>query len=106
MFSGLQRNFLAQYQVGENTGLLHCNQRVFVVANNFRLVLNATFLSAFWSAVVLPRKKRKVLEDLFFGTVRIRRIGKFGDLGAAVVFEKQKYNTNVVQFSVFFWNFL
>ena len=50
-----------------------------MVANIFRLVLNATFLSAFWSAVVLPRKKRKVLEDLFFGTIRI---GKFGDIGA------------------------
>ena len=79
VFSGLQRKFLAQYRVGENTGLLHCNQLVLVVANIFRLVLNATFLSAFWSAVVLPRKKRKVLEDLFFGTVRI---GKFGDIGA------------------------
>ena len=26
VFSGLQGNFLAQYQVGENTGLLHFNQ--------------------------------------------------------------------------------
>ena len=60
VFSGLQRKFLAQYQVGENTGLLHFNQLVLVVVNNFRLVLNATLLSAFWCAVVLPRKFWKI----------------------------------------------
>ena len=73
VFSGLQRKFLAQYRVGENTGLLHCNQRVFVVANIFRLVLNATFLSAFWSAVVSARKFWKIcflelLEEVSSGT--------------------------------------
>ena len=60
VFSGLQRKFLAQYRVGENTGLLHFNQLVLVVVNNFRLVLNATLLSAFWCAVVVPRKFWKI----------------------------------------------
>ena len=41
-------------------GSFALNQLVLVVANNFRLVLNATLLSAFWCAVVLPRKFWKI----------------------------------------------
>ena len=76
MFSDLQRKFLSQYQVGENTGLLYCNQLVFVVANIFRLVLNATFLSAFWSAVVLPKKFWKIC------FLELLQYVSLGDIGA------------------------
>ena len=76
VFSGLQRKFLAQYRVGENTGLLHFNQLVLVVVNNFRLVLNATLLSAFWCAVVLPRKFWKIC------VLELLEYVSSGDIGA------------------------